>query len=754
MSRGASWAGALVLVLVVSCCLSATALALPEGRVYEMVSPPYKGGYGASAIEAVAPTGESVAFYSPGAFEGAPSSPEGLIAYVAHRGATGWSTAPLMVPATMMPYIVAQDVSSSLDSTLALGKPGSNEEGAGQAGTEEEFRLHLTDRPDTEANWELGGVVLRTLEDKPLTLIYHGASADFCHILFTNLGREALLPQAAETTEPSLQIYELDRGCSGGPTSLRLLGVNNQGKSVDPACAVDVGIGGHYASEKENEFNAIAADGTEIFFTTNVDKATKCANESGDHQLFVRLDGAKTLEVSKSVAEECNEVPCEPGAASRASANFVGASEDGSRVFFTTTQSYVASEDKDTENDLYMATIGCPSGNEHGCEAAEREVKPLVQVSHDPNGEAAQVQGVVRVAPDGSRVYFVASGDLLSQAEQEGIEGEGRAVPHAKADNLYVYDSVSGKVAFVADLCSGSELSGAVVDVRCPSTTGSDERLWLSASGASGPEAQTAGTDGRFLVFSSYGQLVSSDTDTAKDIYRYDAETGALDRVSLGEAGSDANGNNSLFDATIALGNWGGKVARQYEMGNRAMTEDGSRIVFTTAEPLLPAAINHLTNVYEWHKEADDSEGRVSLISSGSAEEPVEDVVISPKGDDVFFVTVQGLVSQDTDGAPDIYDARLPHLPGEQLGFSVTGAKRQQCLGDACQGPLTNPAPLLVPGSVPQAPGGNFAAPVSKPAVKAKKPKPKPKPKKKRQKKGKASGRSGKAKKAAGRSRR
>ena len=62
--------------------------------------------------------------------------------------------------------------------------------------------------------------------------------------------------------------------------------------------------------------------------------------------------------------------------------------------------------------------------------------------------------------------------------------------------------------------------------------------------------------------------------------------------------------------------------------------------------------------MYEWHEQP-GGEGSVSLISGGSAEAPVEDVVISPSGEDVFFTTTQGLVPQDTDGAPDVYDARL-----------------------------------------------------------------------------------------------
>ena len=79
--------------------------------------------------------------------------------------------------------------------------------------------------------------------------------------------------------------------------------------------------------------------------------------------------------------------------------------------------------------------------------------------------------------------------------------------------------------------------------------------------------------------------------------------------------------------------------------------------------------------------------------------------MITPSGRDIFFMTVQGLLAQDTDGAEDVYDARLgPDFPAEP-------AKAKACEGDACQGPLTNPAPLLVPGSVSQAPGENLPAP-------------------------------------------
>ena len=151
-------------------------------------------------------------------------------------------------------------------------------------------------------------------------------------------------------------------------------------------------------------------------------------------------------------------------------------------------------------------------------------------------------------------------------------------------------------------------------------------------------------------------------------------------------------------------------VIDQEERGGdrRAVSEDGSRIVFMTAEPLSSRATNGLVNVYEWH------EGAVSLVSCGCSPEPDSEAVITPSGRDLFFVTSAGLVTGDTDGAPDIYDARIGG------GFPVSEAPVERCEGDACQGPLTNPAPLLVPGSAVQAPGENAAPAPAVVGVKAK----------------------------------
>jgi hypothetical protein len=702
-------------VLGLVCCVfggtAAQGLALSKDRAYEMVSPVYKGGYGINNVVAVAPDGEHVAFVSLGACAGDPANNVLANYYVARReGGGGWSTAPLTPPAGIAAFSVVDDFSPTLDSTLSGVRLGPNKGRAEADDIEQEFLFHQTDAPDVAPNFEVAGMVLKDLDETPFFILYEGASSDFSHVVFegNSLKSEQLLPEAGKTES---HLYDLVTGRVSGERSLQLVGLNNKDKVVNPSCraALGLGHGGNAAlglGDGSDQFNAISKDGSEVFFTTGVDSS--CA----DPQLFVRLGGMRTLEVSKSLLPACHEVPC-LGATEREPSAFRGASEDGSKVFFVSVQPLVPGNADVSEN-LYMARIGCPE-SEPECEAAGREVTGLVEVSHDPNGgEPAEVRNVVSIAPDGSHVYFVARGNLLTSAEQGMLAGEGRAIPKVGADNLYVYNSITGTTEFVVDLCSGSELSGATQDLRCPPGLAggelaekNDTPLWTSTQ----REAQLNVCDrpclcecsgdretGRFLVFSSYGKLTGDDTDAGKDIYRYDSVTGTLERVSIGENGYDADGNADGFDATLAISKASSSKLsfEQRGMNSRAVSEDGLQIVFSTAETLSSGATKGFTSAYEWN------EDNVSLVSGSGASGSVENVLISSSGNDVFFTTTQGLVPQDTDGQEDVYDARL------NGGFPSAPAEVQACSGDACQGPLSSPAPLLVPGSLPQASGENF----------------------------------------------
>ena len=741
MNRMIGWGVVAATVWAISCCIAASASALPGGRVYEMVSPVNKQGHPVRETLAVQPEGDGVVFVSRGGFAGALSG--GIFGshdYLARRDPTEWATGSLE------PSVGAlSDVSASLQYALASSPLGPNAGVENHSSVEQEFGLHATDVPNTADSWEaFGGAILKRLDGQPLLAGEEGASADLCHVIVGQA--EGALSSAAEGTIG--QIYDLTRGCDGQSPSLRLVGLDNSQAQtpINRACPVGLGTGqyiqGEASIEQESDVNAVDAGGGEVFFTTNVREGGSCNSEGLAQQLFVRLGGTRTVEVSRPL-EPLNpfggcvasgvpgEVPCD-GASTRPNAYFKGASEDGSKVFFTTTAPLTGEGEG---NNLYMATIGCPgsqSSQAQSCESSQREVTSLVRASTDTVAkEAAEVQGVVRIAPDGSRVYFVARG-LLS----EGANAQGQA-PVSGADNLYLYDAPAHKTTFVADLCSGASSTGVVADVRCPRELpqGADaELLWHTSF----PEAQST-SSGSFLVFASYGRLLSGDTDNAKDIYRYDAQTGALERVSVGEDSYHANGNSAV-DADIELGFMGSLQANVYlerEMAKHAISEDGSRIVFHSVEPLSPEATNGHTDIYEWH------EGHVALISSGVAELDDINSMITASGGDVFFTSSQGLLPQDTDGLADVYDARI------EGGFPPPPPERAPCSADACQGPLTAPAPLLVPGSVSQAPG-RAPASASKPKVKAKK-KAKAKKKKHRGKRSRKSGKASSATRGSGR---
>jgi hypothetical protein len=694
------------------CFLSmATASALPPERAYEMVSPPYKGGYGSRGIVAVAPQGNAASFTSVGAFAGAQGRAV-FNEYVARRTAAGWETDALVPPAEIAPFTnlgAPVDLSATLQSSLALTALGPNAGAAESLGVTEEFLLHDTSLSPTAANFTVAGQPLETVDKREFPVRYLGASADLSHILFgIKGGLGALLPGVNNS---SFDLYEL--AVEKSP-SLRLVAVDDKGEQIDSSCPIILG--------NENigkVFGAISDGGEEIFFEGNAkEESKKCdatvqggASPDNPAILYARLGGKRTLEISKPLPSQCAaKALCD--SASQARAEFESASEDGTRVYFKTAQPLVT-EDTDEASDLYMATIACPGGG-ISCEPSAREVSTLTQVSHDPHGEPADVQGVLSVSADGSHVYFVASGVLSDGPNAEGL------APARGADNLYVYDTNSaGAPVFVADLCSGPEASGEVKDVRCPPTLeeavevegvnqgGNDTRLWLSEVQA-GVEAQTAGA-GRFLLFSSFGRLLPSDTDAAKDVYRYDAVAGTLERVSVGEGGHDANGNADVnaqlrSSTGIAGSTSGDTVYQHYGLDSRAISEDGTRVVFSTAEPLSPDAINGLEDIYEWHKEPNWSEATVSLVSTGRSILPENVAVMSASGMDLMLDTVDRLLPQDTDEQVDVYDERLGG------GFPSSLVPPEPCSGDACQGPLSAPAPVLLPDSAAQALEGDRSA--------------------------------------------
>jgi hypothetical protein len=117
---------------------------------------------------------------------------------------------------------------------------------------------------------------------------------------------------------------------------------------------------------------------------------------------------------------------------------------------------------------------------------------------------------------------------------------------------------------------------------------------------------------------------------------------------------------------------------------NHVLSDDGRFVFFSSTDPLLPEDTNGKFDAYEY----DIFTGTTSLLSTGKDPSDSFFMDASDDGHDAYFVTRQRLVGWDTDGAYDLYDARI------NGGFPDPPATAPECTGAACQGPTATPPPV------------------------------------------------------------
>jgi hypothetical protein len=717
---------------------------LPDCRAYELVAPPYKEGALVSATS-ISEDGSHVLGLSFGAFAGTENVP-GLDAGYDFTRAAGvsWMSSPLDPPASLG-YINHLE-NSFEDVSVDFGRVLFPDVGEAPHPGVRDIYIRESDGAFVEVGPELPPISTenRAAGEELGADAYRGASSDLSHVFFSvhdaaEAGRDAeekALLWPGDDTVQGTSLYEyVGTGHAGiGSDVPALVGVDNTGHQISQ-CGTSLGA---TRIEPKDAYNAVSRSGEMVFFTA---RPGGCENEEGTeigtgpavYELYARVGpqpaSATTVNIAGSsgcaISASCNVT---------SEVTYQGASEDGSKVFFTAEQAGLVAGNEDGSNVLYECELPGDGGVQPRATGAADPCPSLKAISVTGNGEGANVLGVARVSEDGSHVYFVASGVLAtnSNGQSAGFNPEAQA----GADNLYVYEPNPAhpgqyETEFVAMLCSGHEESGAVPDARCQSSE-SDEADWQRED--SRPVEATS--DGNFLLFASFGDLTSDDSSTARQLFRYDAQAGELVRVSAGQksasfpAGFNGDGNTTAYPASFPT--QGYAVSSNAVSAPPSMSSEGSDpyVFFESSDGLTPQALNaqqigegpggepvYAENVYEYH------DGNVSLISDGqdlSRELNQTSAVrldgTDASGSDVFFSTSDSLVGQDTDTGQDIYDARIDG------GFPAPVVPAG-CAGDACQGPRSAPPLLTSAGSVTQPGGGNVVSkPETKPAVK---PKPK-----------------------------
>jgi hypothetical protein len=702
--------------------LYSTAPGLPDNRVYEQVSPADKNGNNAGASTNTVVLFGGLDHYALAAadgngvlFEGSGPMGETTAGYnlyfEAQRSAAGWSTRAIM-PRTqestvanggtlnVQPKYV--DPSSDLSHVMFEARGGTfatppNAKCGYEHDGADQLYLSAPD-PLLAATWLARPEISNPIEvcgGEGRSGAPVGGTPDFSTVYFTFPG--TLLPEDAsraphvtntdETEAEPWGFYEY----SGGVLSEA--GVLPDG-SLDPFGAAPAASGHRRAITG----NQIADEGKRAFFVSP-DPAS-CTYNGGHNnctvdppELYVRENGEKTVLVSRTLIPEVNGLPPEvnglPAPAPHGALGFTGSTQ-GNTVFSGLNTSFVYA------------------------------------------------------SPDGSQAFFESSDCLTKAALTGGVCGGG-----VKTYDFDVETSALTYLPGVVGQIVTSDQNGSSFAFVSPEA-GAEEAeldLWSGPGGGAviritqmegQPKGvfQGSGADVRVARMSSDGSVVvfmtplllpghfNSGTEL-EQIYRYDVAEDTLGCVSCAPAGvtPTSEAELSVLEANEA---GAGLDIETGLVGERGISSDGSRIFFDTADPLVPqdtntglTIFNRATHrvepqgrdVYEWEN------GTVYLLSGGKSARSSFFLDNSENGGDVFFATTEGLVPGDTDGAYDVYDARIPHKGDNPPPAAVP------CEGSVCQGPPRVPAPLGAPASATFSGLGNIAPePAAKPAAK---PKPK-----------------------------
>jgi hypothetical protein len=620
----------------------AAALALPECRAYELVSPGHVVGQDGRATR-VAVSGDRITYFSTRPSSSAKTS---SYYYLALREAQGWRTesvAAQTAPAALASSECEQNVFFSPDLTLNV-----DEEGWFQADElarcKRNGEVLVPGEPNPYRNVFLHDVATdsnRLVNLTPASVVpanakFQDASDDFSRIFFSS--EAELVPDAPAGYNFYLWndgvVRLLTYGPDGAPLNGELVEAAGH-REEDGDLVLSSGIA--------PATGAVAADGSWAFFYAN----GALYGRSNPEQPQSAVVGGECVEPLLACTVQ---IDASQGPGASGGGIFWRADDAGRRVFFT-------AQSKLTPD----STAGPGAADLYVYDTETGELADLTVSS----GESADVRGVVGAAADGAFVYFVANGVLAPGATPGTCKG---ATVKGQHCNLYVHHDDS--TAFVATLSREDNLAWQEAITPEPDP----RRKWNSITA-------NASANGRFLAFVSYQQLTGYDNRNALNdipewqIFLYDAEAdggvGDLDCVSCQPNGERPHGPVTVaFDGNYGPGAPGGNASWKVNV----VLDDGS-VYFDSLEPLVSQDSNGTRDLYQYR------DGQHRLISTGTYPGPVRFLGVSPSGGDVFFRTPEPLLGSDLDGEnASIYDARVGG------GFPQPPPSPPACSGEGCRG--------------------------------------------------------------------
>jgi Tol biopolymer transport system component len=358
-------------------------------------------------------------------------------------------------------------------------------------------------------------------------------------------------------------------------------------------------------------------------------------------------------------------------------------SDDGSRTIFTSVDDIASAGDSNGKTDLFeyatstnQETLVNPSIAEAVFAGASPDGKHILVL--DPNGDIHNlyetIGGVSTLrakgtfagfSADSSKAFFTTTASLVAGDTDGGVlDGyytDGGGVAHLL--NLGLDDpKFAGGGAPISLRLSpdGSHWLVSTDAQLTPDDTDLTEDWyvgtssgWVHIPGNMGTITQLFTTaNDSVIVWASATSAVAGDTNGTSDIYRWSAANpGTVDLLT--------NGTTIGGSSTI-----------------RALSTDGSRVIFSTDEDLGDG--DSAVDIYRWEG------GAETLLSPGSAAD-VSYEAASTDGQRVVFTSTDQLLPADTDGTADVYisdeDTTAPTATVSAL--SESGAAADLTLGSS-----------------------------------------------------------------------
>jgi DNA-binding beta-propeller fold protein YncE len=418
---------------------------------------------------------------------------------------------------------------------------------------------------------------------------------------------------------------------------------------------LDTVQGGSGEGDVKPAFQVASSDGSKVSFTDG-QKLTKDSGAQGRERPDL-YECEIVVVADKLTCDLSDLTPLSSGESAGVQGGVIGASEDGSWIYFVANGVLAPGAVQGTCGGL-PSTASSRSCNLYVRHDGVTSLVTVLSGADGPDWSGTLSSLTARVSPDGRWLAFMSERELTGYDNRDAVSGK-------LDEEVYLYDAESGRVTCASCDPTGARPAGSEYGSEQDTLYGGDriweKSTWLASNipGWTPYELDAARYQSRYLsdsgrlFFNSDGALVPQDVNGSWDAYEYEPS-------GVGDCAS-------------------------------------SSVTFS-----------------------ERSDGCVGLISSGSSKGESAFLDASATGGDVFFLTSGKLLSEDRDTILDIYDAH-ECTSGSPCFAVPPVLPPPCDTGDSCKAsPTPQPTIFGSPSSATFSGTGNVVLQGSKPAVQAK----------------------------------